>query len=1150
MHRRPPKALFTRSTQGLRCARPLQRLSAFALALLVAIACPFARPASIQAETSPSSSQGRAIVCISASDATDSGLSVQSDDGSTWEHLMDVSMADATEQDGSDEEDLSAQATGGVGKELVLVTSDTLSTDELVASLQARDDVLFAEPDEVVSVTSDDATSGADALRSAASPSPASYERFQWGLENDGSVAGGTAGYDIGDTQGLSGSSDVVIAVVDSGVDYTLPSLSSRMIDLSDSRYGTLMADTGCGRHGFNSNRMDETVYDPTDVMDTFGHGTHMAGIIGADGTTGATAGVMDDVTILPVRAVGSTGSGYDSDCIRALAWMAVANEDYGVGIRAANYSINSDIGTKSMTLAFEAVQDAGITMVASSGNNGMNIDAFENSASVSRTGTQIVVDAMDAKGASTSFTNYGWTTDIFAPGDTILSTTCSSKARFDAFEAMADGAAVAYEGFEDAGTADAAEPSTDARLTFHYLDATKADDLGDRVATSSDHPFLGSRSLEVSVPADGSVTLISEPISLTDIGDLSDTYVNLVAWTSPSYESSVTIDLRTTDGFTSDFLSIEDANDSWTSIDGTMDHPLSNIASKLGKTLDTDRFQIKMAIKASSASTVAIDSVGVGHGLRTYELMSGTSMATPMVTGVVGLMSARYPDECSAKVSARVVGGAVDKDSYADLCSTGGRVNVDKSASDPDPVIQESSFSGRMLTLEGWFLGEDQGGVTVDGQDATVLSWQADVGNDRGKVTVRVPDGVEGSQTIVITRASDGAYGRRKADVGETLTDFDDLSVPTGHDYLGSEKALMSEIDGSIYLLTSGVSEDPANLTGIVSLWRYDIESGGWEWLSSPPAEMTETSTLTSMESLDGRLYLLSEQDGTDDKGNTVHAGQLVSYDPAKDEWTRLDEMGDLPGKGTLCAFKGELLEIGGSYSETTSDEICVIDTTTGERSEPIAHLDVAVTTPHKAVACGDAIAILNGDPSKAIVITDLTSTSYVALPAHDSPQSYDFALARSEDGVVLAGLVYTGDGGYTDTWTLDLDTGTWSALGKRMSTTYGHDLAGVTVNGSLYVWARGVQTESGTFFRRAHLFDVPDPTAPDAPSTPDVEPVSDERTASAGSPTPQTGEADGLVGIVAVTIGVLLLATGIYSRWVTPIKQNARPIQAEHSG
>ncbi|MGA3323944.1 MAG: S8 family serine peptidase [Terriglobia bacterium] len=132
----------------------------------------------------------------------------------------------------------------------------------------------------------------------------------QWGLSNTGQNLG-TPGADIHAPQAwgiTTGSSNVVVATIDSGIDYTHPDLApnvwSSPTSFSVNNGGTVFP-CPAGSHGFNP------VYGTCDPMDDLGHGTHVAGIIGAVGNNGlGVSGVNWNVQLLPCKFIDSTGSG------------------------------------------------------------------------------------------------------------------------------------------------------------------------------------------------------------------------------------------------------------------------------------------------------------------------------------------------------------------------------------------------------------------------------------------------------------------------------------------------------------------------------------------------------------------------------------------------------------------------------------------------------------------------------------------------------------------------------------------------------------------------------------------------------------------------------------------------------------------------
>ncbi|MEI6687968.1 MAG: S8 family serine peptidase [Thermoleophilia bacterium] len=149
---------------------------------------------------------------------------------------------------------------------------------------------------------------------------------------------------------------------------------------------------------------------------DCNGHGTHVSGTIG-----GADYGVAPEVDIVPVRVLNCGGSGYTSDVIAGLNWVA-ANHAAGQ-LAVANMSLGGGYSA-AINAAVQGVIDDGVTMVVAAGNS--NDDAC--SASPASTPGAITVGATDQNDQRAYFSNYGRCVDLFAPGVDILSSDAASS--------------------------------------------------------------------------------------------------------------------------------------------------------------------------------------------------------------------------------------------------------------------------------------------------------------------------------------------------------------------------------------------------------------------------------------------------------------------------------------------------------------------------------------------------------------------------------------------------------------------------------------------------------------------------------------------------------------------------------------------------
>jgi len=272
--------------------------------------------------------------------------------------------------------------------------------------------VLYAEPDYVVSA---DATRPNDPLFGSL-----------WGLDNTGQT-GGTPGADIGATTAWDiarGSSQVVIAVIDSGVDY-------RHVDLAANIWVNAGEIAGDGIDNDGNGFIDDlhgidTANDDSDPNDDAGHGTHVAGTIGAVGNNGVgVAGVNWNVQIMPLKFLSALGTGFTSDAIAAIDYMTLMKTQFGVNLVASNNSWSGGAYSQALYDAIAASTDAGVLFVAAAGNSGSNSDQFAEYPAAYDLPGIISVAATDASDALADFSNFGENTvDIAAPGVGILSTT------------------------------------------------------------------------------------------------------------------------------------------------------------------------------------------------------------------------------------------------------------------------------------------------------------------------------------------------------------------------------------------------------------------------------------------------------------------------------------------------------------------------------------------------------------------------------------------------------------------------------------------------------------------------------------------------------------------------------------------------------
>ncbi|HND52200.1 MAG TPA: S8 family serine peptidase, partial [Pirellulaceae bacterium] len=247
----------------------------------------------------------------------------------------------------------------------------------------------------------------------------------QWGFDNQGQT-GGAADADVDASEAwdyVTGSADVVVAVIDTGIDYRHPDLAANMWVNPGEVPNNKLDDDGNGYvddvYGIDA------AADDSDPQDFFGHGTHVAGTIAAVTNNGiGVAGVNWNARVMAVKAFSDGGFAYDADLIEALDYVVMMKRTYGVNIVATNNSYGGGGFNPAMVDAIRASVDAGVLFVAAAGNASTDIDVVPFYPAGYALDGIVSVAATDHADHLAWFSNYGATgVDLAAPGDGILST-------------------------------------------------------------------------------------------------------------------------------------------------------------------------------------------------------------------------------------------------------------------------------------------------------------------------------------------------------------------------------------------------------------------------------------------------------------------------------------------------------------------------------------------------------------------------------------------------------------------------------------------------------------------------------------------------------------------------------------------------------
>jgi subtilisin family serine protease len=501
-----------------------------------------------------------------------------------------------------------------------------------------------------------------------------------WGLHNIGQdVDGtaGTAGVDIDAPRAwdlTTGSPTVIIGVVDTGIAYDHPDLAPN-IWVNPGEIPNDGIDNDGNGYIDDVNGYDFSSNDPDPMDGPFsvklcfsdaycgqpGHGTHVAGTIAAVGNNGlGITGVMHTAKLMALKAGDVKGS---------LSLVAILQaEEYARvnGARAINASFGSS-GSSCSQAEYDmlsALNTAGVMFLAAAGNDNLNTDVDVNhfypaQYSVATTcgpalPNVIAVAAIDQHSNRASFSNFGPTSvQIAAPGVNINSTRPTSNVTFAFFHNYdSNPGALGYTftgtnsswGFTNKFSDSPPTSLTDSP-TGNYLSNTNSFAISPMFST------MGQRGCRFV----GAVQLATELNHGTVLLDISRD--GGATWTpaGPGISGST--------------------------FGSFINFPFSDIPDRRAN----NRFRINFFSDSSSGvdDGVYLDNVGVActsgapSGTTDYQFLQGTSMATPHVTGVVGLVLAAASNLNVAQIRAAILNTGVSVPALNGLVSTGRRLNA-----------------------------------------------------------------------------------------------------------------------------------------------------------------------------------------------------------------------------------------------------------------------------------------------------------------------------------------------------------------------------------------------------------------------------------------------------------------------------------------
>jgi subtilisin family serine protease len=449
------------------------------------------------------------------------------------------------------------------------------------------------------------------------------------------------------------GSSTVVIAVMDTGVDYNHPDLAGNIWSNPGEVAGNTLDDDNNGY--VDDIRGWDFVDDDNDPVDVQGHGTHVSGTIAAVGNNGiGVTGVCWQAKIMPLRTFDAFSGGATSARIIAAIGYAVNK-----GAKVINASFGGPDYSQAEYDALSSANSAGVLFVAAAGNETANNDTTPAYPAGYNLANIISVAATDQNDGLTYFSNYGATSvHVAAPGQNIYSTV------------PADRLTIWSDNFDDGDISDWTRGGTN---NTWGLTNSKAFSGAYSLTESPSGDYLPNTASWARAPA----------LNLS-----SRAGATLTFWvTGKSQEAERLVVQTSTDGtsWTDQEIYLPDLGGSLPGLYGDGSDKWYRGEVDLGKYDGKSTVYIRFYFTSSSSGTgdgwyiddLSVTAASSSYAGTEYGYMAGTSMATPHVVGLAGLMWSYDPSFSMDQVRDAIISTVDKKSSLAGKVTSGGRINA-----------------------------------------------------------------------------------------------------------------------------------------------------------------------------------------------------------------------------------------------------------------------------------------------------------------------------------------------------------------------------------------------------------------------------------------------------------------------------------------
>lgn len=933
------------------------------------------------------------------------------------------------------------------------VSSATLTTEELLRLLAEDPNVAFAEPNYTFSLEGskpDGASSGTALSPQADATAVGDLKSMQWGnwttdqtMRTEAFTTNPSVNVPnfAASLRGANMSKPVVVALLDTAVDNRHPDLTNVLYHFSPEQQAAL----GCYDMGYNAGNKGArgNYYNPESV--SIGHGTHTAGIIGAEWNGFGTSGVASDVRIVSIDFASEGGAVTTSDAICAFEFVDRFNKRASDDerIRITSNSWGSMHTSRAIDAAVRKLGETWNTVsVFSAGNDGRNNDHYERANSyVQNNPYAVIVANSSGDEVLNDSSAYGTgSVDLAAPGTRILSTMTDTDAHAqylaDATRSI-DPLYVGFDGDSEPGVT-VSQLYQDDKPSVWHDDTVVKSDVGTQV---NNVHACGPGSLKVDVDQAYSVdssgggkfnhydVKFDVDLTGTDIADrlggLEDLHLGLMFAGGTDSASAMVWSLATNLAnieFTSGIS--PDSRADWLPLDKVITEPQANDKAIEGEDPPTGAalhpegnhlvIKLRVALPAG-CTTFYVDSLGLGTQTSPYGFKTGTSMSTPVVSGAGAVLASQGHEGTElasllrSKVRVPDPALAVKTGGIFDFLADGTTGASGSHALGPD--ITGIKVDGTTLTVTGANFGAEPASVNlaryvVGAEDqplaATVASWS----DEEVRLTLDAP--IEGILRAVLTNSA-GKWDTQYLFVSKGASVFEqDLPFdPSAGDAFvygdapgdWETKGPLVGLGCKLYHLPAYGGDDEL-APGYSKMLCFDLKKQTWselpalpEWLSGVSAVMHDGKIVVE----GATMYELEtgEHKASFPEGEAAEE-RVYEFDPADGSWTKASADGMLLGQ-TIVNDDGNLKLAGGSMPDPEHPEqpwrtvpapVTAYDLSSGAGDELCA-LPLALSNPQVAahdktlLICSDGMSTMALAPAVIRVREGQATELKGALPA-----------------------------------------------------------------------------------------------------------------------------------------------------------------------